>query len=106
MGFSEKAKHYFYEQLGMNNRQIAKQMDNYNEVLVSRYLNDDKISPTFINKIKKYFPQADLAALLSDEDSSLMVANEAGSKYKTRSLELVEEIEERLSELKSIVSRS
>ena len=53
MGFSEKAKKYFYEDLKLNNRQISKIMDDYNEVLISRYLNSDSISSTFLKKIKK-----------------------------------------------------
>jgi plasmid maintenance system antidote protein VapI len=60
MGFSEKAKRYFYDELKLDNRAVAKRMGNYSESLVSRYLNSDKISATFILKIKKYFPEADV----------------------------------------------
>ena len=58
MGFSAKAKEYFYKELNLQNRDIAKAMDNYSESLVSRYLNQDKISATFILKIKKHFPDS------------------------------------------------
>lgn len=57
MGFSNKAIRYFKE-LGFDNREVAKRMGNYSESLVSRYLNSDKVSATFILKIKKYFPDA------------------------------------------------
>ena len=58
MSFSEKAKHYFHKELKLDNREIAKRMNNYSESLVSRFLNQDKISATFVLKIKKYFPEA------------------------------------------------
>ncbi len=75
MGFSEKAKRYFYNDLKLDNRAVAKRMGNYSESLVSRYLNSDKISATFILKIKKYFPEADVDSWIDGDviEKPLMV---------------------------------
>ena len=104
MGFSTKAKHFFYEEKNLSNRDIAKIMDNYSESLVSRYLNTDEISKTFIQKIKKYFPDADINFLISDDQTLDSVA-EAAEKYKTRNMVLIEELEERIKELKHNLSQ-
>ena len=106
MGFSKKAKNYFYKELELNNRKISEKMDNYSEALISRYLNSDKISMAFINKIKLYFPQADIAFLINNdvEEINELKDNNSGS-FKARTQELIEEIEERFNELKKIVAR-
>jgi hypothetical protein len=104
MGFSAKAKHFF-EEKNLDNRQISKIMDGYSESLISRYLNSDNISKTFIQKIKKYFPDADINFLISDDLTMDSVA-EAAEEYKTRNLVLIEELEERLRELKLNLSRN
>lgn len=103
MGFSSKAKQYFHKELGLNNKEIAEIMDNYNESLVSRYMNSDIISNTFINKIKKFFPDADVAYLINDEIEDKKI-NEITFAKRQRGTELVAEIEIRLKELKSIVA--
>lgn len=104
MGFSAKAKHYFEKEKNLNNRQISKIMDGYSESLISRYLNSDEISKTFIQKIKKYFPDADINFLISDDLTMDSVA-EAAEVYKTRNMILLEEIEERFKELKMNLSQ-
>ena len=58
MGFSTKAKQYFHQELKLDNRGISKRMNNYSETLISRYFKSDKVSATFVLKIKKYFPDA------------------------------------------------
>jgi len=81
-------------------------MDNYNETLISRYLKSDKISPTFINKIKKYFPEADVNYLINNNTEEINDLIEKGGKlHKARSQELIDEIESRLKELKQLVAR-
>lgn len=102
MGFSQKIKDYFKSK-NMTIREVAQQMDNYNEALVGRYMSSDKISGTFITKLKKYFPDIDINYMLSDEIENNHV-NEDSEVYKTRSTEIIEEIEERLTELKKIVT--
>ena len=95
MGFSEKAKHYFYDELKLDNRGVAKIMDNYNEVLVSRFLNQDKISPTFILKIKKYFPDADV-----DSWMDIDVAKEPLETYQVDPIKRINRMINELEELK------
>lgn len=97
MGFSEKAKQYFHKQLNLTNREIAKRMDNYNEVLVSRCINSDKLSPTFLKKIQKYFPEADINWLISDDENKTV--NEPREKY---TIDVIKKIDKVISELKEI----
>jgi hypothetical protein len=95
MGFSNKAKAYFYNELGLDNRDISKKMDNYSESLISRYLNQDKISASFILKIKKYFPEADVEDWM-DVDK----ANESPTAYKINPLKKINKMIKDLEELK------
>lgn len=97
MGFSDKAKAYFYDELGLDNREISKRMENYSESLISRYLNQDKISATFILKIKKYFPDADIDQWISNGTD---VANESATGYKINPLKKINKMIRDLEELK------
>jgi hypothetical protein len=103
MGFSEKIKAYFAEK-GMTNRDVSKVMGDYSESLVSRHLNSDKISKTFIENLGKYFPDLDMNYLLKD-DEELSIVSEQKEEYKTRNAILIEEITERLDELKKNLSQ-
>ena len=98
MGFSEKAKKYFYEDLKLNNRQISKIMDDYNEVLISRYLNSDSISSTFLKKIKKYFPDADINYLISESSQNLNIVNDQKEVYQKSLKKRVDAIIKELKE--------
>lgn len=104
MGFSKKVKHFFYIEKGLNNKQISEKMDNYSVSMISRYLNSDTISHTFIQKIIKYFPDADIKHLVSpdEEDKSINMVEEPKSDYG-KAKALVAEIEEKIKELKSIL---
>jgi hypothetical protein len=101
MGFSKNIKDYF-EEKDMTIREVAKQMGNMNETLVGRYMASDKISGTFISRLKKYFPEINIDEIISENYS---MVNESSTEYRTRSVELIDEIEERMIELKKIVSR-
>ena len=57
MSFSKYAKAWFKTK-GLTNRGISEIMDGYSETLISRYLKSDDISPAFVLKLKKYFPEA------------------------------------------------
>lgn len=99
MGFSDKAKAYFYNDLGLDNREISKRMDNYSESLISRYLNQDKISATFILKIKKYFPKANVEDWIEDKNQT----NEPGTTYKIDPLKKINKMIKDLEELKMYI---
>ena len=101
MGFSTKAKAYFYNELGLDNRDISKRMDNYSESLVSRYLNQDKISATFVLKIKKYFPDADVDNWIIEGN----MANESPSTYKINPLKKINKMIQDLEELKTYIKK-
>jgi hypothetical protein len=100
MGFSDKAKAYFYTELGLDNRDISKKMDNYSESLISRYLNQDKISATFILRIRKYFPEADVDSWIAD---AINQANESPTSYKINPLKKINKMIKDLEELKSYI---
>lgn len=95
MGFSEKAKNYFYDQLNFDNREVAKMMGGYSESLVSRYLNSDKVSASFVLKIKKYFPDAPV-----DDWAELNMVNEEAEPYQIDSIKRINRIIGELKELK------
>ncbi len=104
MGFSEKAKAYFYGELGLDNRGISKIMDNYSESLVSRYINQDKISPTFILKLKKHFPDADVDSWI-DLDQNTGTANESPTTYQIDPVKRINRMIKDLEELKSLIKK-
>ncbi|MDR6844473.1 helix-turn-helix transcriptional regulator [Flavobacterium granuli] len=104
MGFSKKIKEFF-DSKGLKQRDVSKIMDDYNEQMVSRYMNSDEISSTFIKKIAKYFPDADIDYLVRDDDDTIHIMNEPGDSYNTEAVQLVMEIEEKLTKLKEILAR-
>lgn len=99
MGFSDKAKNYFYNELGLDNRGISRKMDNYSESLISRYLNQDKISATFVLKIKKYFPDAEVEEWISLGKE----ANESPTSYQMNPIKKINKMIQDLEELKSYI---
>ncbi len=106
MGFSKKIDEYFKNK-GLNNREIGKIMDGYNEQLVGRYRNSDEISKTFIKKIAKYFPDANIDYLIKeDEEDLLSILNEPNAIYSSEPTQLIEEIEDRLHKLKEILAQN
>jgi predicted transcriptional regulator len=102
MPFSKKAKHFFYIEKGLNNNEISKIMDGYSPSMISRYLNSDTISHTFIQKIIKYFPDADIKHLISEEEVKVNLVHEPEEVYG-KAKQLVEEIENKIKELKSLL---
>jgi hypothetical protein len=105
MGFSKKIKEFF-DSKGLKNRDVSRIMDNYNEQLVGRYINSDEISKTFIKKIAKYFPDADIDYLIREDDNINDVLQEPSDSYSTEAVQLVVEIEEKLNKLKEILAQS
>lgn len=102
MDFSERAKKVFHVELKLTNRQIAQKMDNYNENLVSRYMNDKKPSATFVKKIKQYFPELkhiDWFELENDNQSKLLILHEKGEEYVSITKQRLDNI---INELTSI----
>lgn len=103
MGFSKKIKAYF-DGKGLSNRDVSAIMDGYSESLISRYNNTDDISKAYIERLKKYFPDIDLNYLLKDDEDPYVV-EEPGEDYKRKNLVLIEEIEQRLAQLKMNLAR-
>jgi hypothetical protein len=105
MGFSENAKKYFFDELGLTNRKISQKMNNYSEVLVSRYMNSDKISATFIEKIQEFFPEADINRLIATDDKLDGVEDPGRDEYKTSAIESIDAVMEELAKLREVLSR-
>jgi hypothetical protein len=103
MGFSKKIKAYFTEK-GLTNRDVSRKMEGYSESLISRHMNSDVISKTFIDNIAKYFPDIDMNYMLRT-DEELEVLNDIKAENRSRNLILIEEIRIRLDELSRNVSR-
>lgn len=100
MTFKERIKKYFKDR-GMTNRDVCLAMNNYSEQLYSRQIGETELNGALLVSLIKYFPDIDLNYLLKDSN---MVEEEIG-KYKLRGEEIIEEIEEKLNELKRIVSQ-
>ena len=107
MDFSIRAKKIFYKDLKLNNRQIAKRMDNYNENLVSRYLNEKTPSATFVKKIKKFFPELAHIDWFQDEDAEgkLHLLQEKGEEYIVNTTRRIDKIIKELMEIKESLSQ-
>lgn len=107
MDFSERAKKVFYEDLKLNNRQIAKRMDNYNENLVSRYMNDNEPSATFVKKIKKFFPELANIDWFQDENAEgkLHLLQEKGEEYIINTAGRIDKIIKELMEIRESLSQ-
>lgn len=103
MGFSEKAKKYFHDELKLTNRDISKRMNGYSEVLISRYLNQDTLSPTFINKIQEFFPEADIN-YLTRKDNDLVA--EPTTLYMSEAVKKIDKIINELQELRVTLSQN
>lgn len=90
----------FFKEKELNNKEVCAIMDGYSEQLFSRQINQEEISPNLIVKLKKFFPEIDLNFILSDH--TVESFNEAQVEYKKKSTILIEEIEQRLKELKKV----
>lgn len=100
MTFKERIKKYFKER-GMTNRDVCQVMDNYSEQLYSRQIAAPELSGALLVSLIKYFPEIDLNYLLKESN----MVEEESEKYKLRGEEIIDEIEEKLIELKRIVSQ-
>jgi hypothetical protein len=103
MGFSEKIKTYFKSK-GLNNRDVSKIMDDYSEVMISNYTNSDEWKDNFVKKLVKFFPDIDLNILLKDE-TDLEIVSDIRAEYKTKNLQIVEDLEAKILELKKNLSQ-
>lgn len=101
MTFKERIKKYFKDR-GMTNRDVCLAMDNYSENLYSRQISTPELNGKLIVTLIKYFPDIDINYLIRDDEN---VLNEESEKYKLREEKLIEEIEDKIKELKRIVSQ-
>lgn len=99
MDFSEKMKKFMKEK-NLNNREICKVMDNYNEQLFSKQINKKTASPSLVFTMARFF-DVDLNHFLKTEEM-INTVNEKSEHYKTRVIVLIDEIEARFTELKKI----
>lgn len=65
--FKEKIKDYFAGK-GMSSKDVAEKMDaNYS--LVSRWMNEDKVSKAFLYLLVEHFPDIDLNLLIKEKSA-------------------------------------
>lgn len=100
MSFGQRFKQVL-EKNNVTQAQFCKDQ-NLNKALVSRYLNGEKPSVDFIYKAINYFPEIDLDFLFerSQDDTSVNTDNELALS----SIDLLNEIEERLKDLRKNVT--
>ena len=77
---------------------------NLNQGLVSRYCSGEKPSVDFIYTVIEAFPDVDLDYLFSKDDELNMVQETEGN-YTKSSLNIIKDIEKKLSELKKNVTQ-
>ena len=98
MDFSEKVKRFFKDKK-LNNRKACQIMDNYSETLFSKHINSKEPVPTLVFAMAKYFEDADMNYFMrTDTVEKKFKANKFDLSAKN--LKLVQEIEDRLNELK------
>ena len=102
MTFNEKVEEFFAKK-DLSNREVARMM-NYPEQLISRHMHSDKLSITWIQRLLEAFPEIDMNYLLKDEKTISMVQDER-EEYKNKTVVIIDEIEERLGELKTLMTR-
>jgi hypothetical protein len=105
MEFSEKLKEFFDSKGLKKNRDIAKAIDS-NEQVIGRWMKSKKPTALLLEKLKQYFPDAPLVYLLSEDEDTKDILNEPSASYNTEAVQLVEEIEERLTRLKDILAQN
>lgn len=101
MTFNEKVEEFF-DKKGLSNREVARMMD-YPEQLISRHMHSDKLSITWIQRLLEVFPDIDMNYLLKDQNIEMV--QEPGEEYNKKSVDIIDEIEDKLKELKSLVTR-
>lgn len=102
MDFSEKIKKFKNEK-NLNNREFCKAIGGYSETLFSKQIRSKKAPTNLVIVMGKYF-SIDFNYWLKD-DEVINKVEEQSSIYQNRKLELVEEIEEKLSELKKMLPK-
>ena len=105
MEFSEKVNKYFKDRK-LSNRDVSKLMGGYNEQQISRFLNGGKFSKIFMEKLLIHFPELDMNYLIKDEDEASKIIEERKTEYLSKNARLIQEIEDRLKELKENLAQN
>lgn len=111
-GFGQRLNYYFFKELGLkNNREISKMLGNFSQTQISRLLKQEKISLSFIKKIKEHLPDANTKFLMGDlieENINVQnIVSEPSELYGRERLKmnLINEIEIKFQELKSLMTQ-
>ena len=105
MEFSEKVRKYFKDRK-LSNRDVSKIMEGYSEQQISRFLNGGKFSKIFMEKLLKHFPELDMNYLIKNEDEAGRIVEEKKIEYVSKNIQLIQEIEDRLKELKENLAQN
>lgn len=102
MDFSEKVKRFFKDKK-LNNRKACQIMDDYSETLFSKHIKSKEPVPTLVFAMAKHFEDADMNYFMrTDAVEKKFYADKID--FSSKNLKLVQEIEERLQELKINIS--
>lgn len=104
MEFSEKLKEFFASKGLTSNRDIAKAIGS-NEQVVGRWMKAKKPTTLMMEKLKEHFTEVPLGYLFSENENN-SILNEPFLSYATEPLQLIEEIENRLTKLKEILAQN
>ena len=102
MTFKERIRQTFKEK-GLTYREVCSIMDNYSEPLFSRQISEKELNGKVITVLIKYFPDLDYNYLLKGD--TINQVSEGSEYYGISGIEIIKEIEEKLNELKCIVSQ-
>ncbi len=102
MAFDYESARKYFKSKGISSKKIALMMDNYSESLVSRYLNQREESPTFIYKLRKYFPDAPVDEWIIND---INIASEQSEVYQVDVNKRLQFIIKELSEIQKILSQ-
>ena len=109
--FGQRLNHYFFNELGLkNNREVSKRLGNYSETQISRLFKQEKISLSFIKKIKEHIPDANttflMGDLIYDNNNPENILSEPAELYGRERLkmDLIQEIELKFKELKALMT--
>jgi len=101
-----KKLNLYFKSKGLKQKEVADIME-HNPTMISRYLNGTSdFSADFIRKLTEKFPDIDLNEIFSVKSNSSMLLEEPGESYNFNVVKEIEEVEKRLSRIKSELENS
>lgn len=102
MAFDNESARKWFKARKISNLDISKTMENYSPSLISRFFNSNEESPTFIHKLRKYYPDAPVDSWIVSEK---LILNEPETKYYPNLIKRIDSIINELQEIKVVLSQ-